>query len=134
MMPLAIAEVGAYEWFIQEAVRRFTEQVSFMSYESEERRQYPRMNLSQVVRIRPFDPTLPPEYCTTFNVSRNGLYFATQAGYYTPGMSVYVTSDFQPDSPLNHTVAGAVIRIDKLDADQWGVAIQIFSPSSATVN
>ena len=105
-----------------------------MLTEAQERRRYPRINLSQVVRIRPFDPSLPPEYCTTFNVSQSGLYFATTAGHYIPGMSVYVTSDFQPDSPLNSTVVGAVVRIDKLEADKLGVAIHIVSPSSAAAN
>ena len=105
-----------------------------MPTEAQERRRYPRINLSQVVRIRPFDPSLPPEYCTTFNVSQNGLYFATTAGHYIPGMSVYVTSDFQPDSPLNHSVEGAVVRIDKLEADEWGVAIHTFSLKSTMGN
>lgn len=87
-----------------------------------------------MVRIRPFDPSLPPEYCTTFNVSQTGLYFATLAGHYIPGMSVYVTSDFQPDSPLNSTVMGTVVRIDKLETDKWGIAIHILSPSSLAAN
>lgn len=105
-----------------------------MSTETQERRQYPRIDLSQVVRIRPFDPSLPPEYCTTFNVSQNGLYFATQAGHYLLGMSVYVTSDFQPDSPLNSTVVGTVVRIDNLQDDKFGIAIHIFSPPSGKAN
>jgi hypothetical protein len=58
------------------------------------------------------------------------MYFATQAAYYIPGMSVYVTSDFQPDSSLHSTVVGAVVRIDKLETEKWGVAIHIVSPSS----
>ncbi|PYS58730.1 MAG: hypothetical protein DMF76_18545 [Acidobacteria bacterium] len=102
-----------------------------MSTESQERRQCPRIDLSQVVRIRPFDPSLSPEYCTTFNVSQNGLYFASQADHYILGMSVYVTTDFQPDSPLNSTFVGAVVRIDKLEADGWGIAVHVVSPSSA---
>jgi hypothetical protein len=42
-------------------------------------------------------------------------------------MSVYVTCDYQPGSPLNHVVSGAVVRVDKLEDDKWGVAIHIFS-------
>ena len=49
-------------------------------------------------------------------------------------MSVYVTSDFQPDSPLNSTVMGTVVRIDKLESDKWGIAIHILSPSSMAAN
>jgi len=101
--------------------------------ESSERRHQPRLNLSQVVRIRPFDPNLPPEYCTTYNVSKEGLYLATSAGHYVPGMKVYVTSDFQPGSPLNHAAAGVVVRVDKLEDDKWGVAIHIVPASSLMV-
>jgi hypothetical protein len=93
---------------------------------AKEQRQTPRRALKQVVRIRPFDPGLPPEYCTTFNVSQGGLYFATSANHYVPGMNVYVTSDFQVGSPLNRSVAGAVVRIDRLEGDLYGVAVQIF--------
>jgi PilZ domain len=105
-----------------------------MSTEPQERRRYPRVDLSQAVRIRPFDPSLPPEYCTTSNASEDGLYFPTQAGHYVLGMSVYVTTDFQPDSPLNTTFVGVVVRIDKLGSNQLGIAIHVLSPSSAAAN
>jgi len=105
-----------------------------MSPEPHERRRYCRIDLSQAVRIRPFDPSLPPEYCTTLNASRDGLYFPTQAAHYALGMSVYVTTDFQPDSPLNSTFVGVVVRIDKLESDNRGIAIHVLSPSSATTN
>ena len=98
-----------------------------------ERRHQPRINLSQVVRVRPFDANFPPEDCTTFNVSRGGLYFGTSQGHYAPGMNVYVTSDFQPDNPMGHTVAGVVVRVKKLENDKCGVAIDTFSPLSSTV-
>jgi len=49
-------------------------------------------------------------------------------------MSVYVTTDFQPDSPLNTTFVGVVVRIDKLDTDKWGIAIHVLSPPAAAVN
>jgi hypothetical protein len=49
-------------------------------------------------------------------------------------MSVYVTTDFQPDSPLNSTFVGVVVRIDKLESDKRGIAIHVLSPSSVAVN
>jgi hypothetical protein len=104
-----------------------------MPIETKERRRQPRTNLSQVVRIRRFDPSWPPEYCTTLNVSQDGLYFATSEGHYAPGISVYVTSDFRPDSTINYAMAGVVVRVEKLEDDKWGVAIHIFSPSLSTV-
>ena len=84
--------------------------------------------------LRPFDPSLPSEYCTTLNASQNGLYFPTLAGHYAVGMSVYVTTDFQPDSPLNTTFVGVVVRIDKLESDERGIAIHVLSHSSEAVN
>jgi DNA-binding NarL/FixJ family response regulator len=99
--------------------------------EFRERRRQPRINLSQVVRIRPFDSTLPAEYCTTINVSQDSIYFATSSDHYAPSMNVYVTSDYQPDSPINHALTGLVVRVEKLEDDKWGVAIQTFSPSSS---
>ena len=105
-----------------------------MSTEPQQRRRYPRINLSQAIRIRPFDPSLPPEYCTTVNASQDGLYFPTQAGHYELGMGVYVTTDFQPDSPLNSTFVGVVVRIDMLESDKRGIAIHVLSPSSAAAN
>jgi PilZ domain len=96
-----------------------------MQGEFKERRHAPRTNLKQVVRIRPVDPQFPPEYSTTFNISESGLYFATSAGHYIPGMNVYVTSDFQPGSPMNRSVAGSVVRVEELENGQFGIAIQI---------
>jgi PilZ domain len=105
-----------------------------MSTDPQERRRYPRIDLSQAVRVRPFDPSLQPEYCTTLNASQDGLYFPTQAAHYVLGMSVYVTTDFQPDSPLNSTFVGVVVRIDNLEFDKRGIAIHVLSPSSAAAN
>ena len=105
-----------------------------MSTEPQERRRHPRIDLSQAVRIRPVDPSFPAEYCTTLNASEDGLYFPTQAGHYGLGMSVYVTTDFQPDSPMNRTFVGVVVRIDKLESDTLGIAIHVLSPSSEAAN
>jgi len=107
---------------------------SFVSTEPQQQRRHPRIDLSQAVQIRPFDPSLPPDYCTTLNASQDGLYFPTQAGHYVLGMSVHVTTDFRPDSPLNSTFVGVVVRIDKLESDKRGIAIHILSPSSAAAN
>jgi hypothetical protein len=98
-----------------------------MAENSSERRRSPRTELQQVVRIRPFDPQLPPEYCTTVNLSPDGLYFTTTAAHYAVGTNVYVTGDFQPGSPIHKAVAGVIVRIDQLPDDQFGVAIQILA-------
>jgi hypothetical protein len=104
-----------------------------MPTEPTERRRQPRANLSQVVFIRPVDSRLHPDSCTTFNVSQDGVYLATSAGHYAPGVSVYLTSNFQPGSPMTYAMAGIVMRVQKLEGDKWGVAIHIFSPSMSTI-
>ena len=98
-----------------------------MDSEAVERRRVPRTALKQMVRIRPFDPQFPPEYCTTFNVSESGLYFATSAHHYILGMNVHVTSDVQPASPLQRSLTGSVVRIDELEGGQFGIAVHVFS-------
>jgi hypothetical protein len=105
-----------------------------MSIDPRERRRYPRVDLALATRIRPFDPDLPPEYCNLLNGSQDGLYFSTEANHYALGMSVHVTTDFHPDSPLNSTFVGVVVRIDKLESDSWGIAIHVVSPSSEAAN
>lgn len=100
--------------------------------DSKERRRQPRTNLSQVVRIRRFDPSWPPEDCTTLNVSQDGLYFATSEGHYALGLNVYVTSDFRTTSLINYAMEGVIVRVDRLENEKWGVAIHIFSSPSST--
>jgi hypothetical protein len=90
-----------------------------------ERRSAPRITLEQMVRIRPFDPALPPEYCTVFNASSSGLFFFTSAGHYSEGMQVYVTTDSQPGSPINQATRGVVVRVQPLEAGRFGVAIHL---------
>jgi hypothetical protein len=104
-----------------------------MPTESIERRRQPRTNLSQVVFIRPANSRQPPDSCTTFNASQNGVYLATTAGYYAPGLSVCLICDFRPDSPMTYAMAGIVVRVRQLEDKTWGVAIHIISPSSSTI-
>jgi hypothetical protein len=104
-----------------------------MQAESTERRRKPRTNLSHAVLVRPLDSRLPPDSCTTVNVSQDGLYLATSAGRYAPGVSVYVTANFRLHSPMTYAMTGVVVRVEKLQDDRWGVAIHFFSPSSSIV-
>jgi hypothetical protein len=92
-----------------------------------DRRTVPRTEVSQLVRIRPFDPNFPTEYCTTFNVSRAGVYFATSSAHYLLGINVYVTRDFLPGDPMNREEMGSVVRVEKLEDDRFGIAIHFFS-------
>jgi hypothetical protein len=90
-----------------------------------ERRQTQRENLSEPVLICPCDPEYPEEVCTTLNVSRNGLYFATIKEHYFPGMNVFVTPNFHSDDPMQREYIGDVVRLERLEDGKWGVAIRI---------
>jgi hypothetical protein len=105
---------------------------STMSTEPIERRRQERINLAQIVAIRPVDSRSHPDVCTTFNVSKHGLYLATSAGHYAPGVKIYLTSDFEPGSPLTYAMTGVVIRVSKLEDYRWGLAIRIFPTSTST--
>jgi len=88
-------------------------------------RQAQRENLSEPVLICPCDPEYPEEVCTTLNVSRNGLYFATTSEHYFPGMNVIVTPNFHSDDPIQREYIGDVVRLERLEDGKWGVAIRI---------
>src|ERR1700730_14415714 len=60
------------------------------------------------------------EVCTTLNVSRNGLYFATTTQHYFPGMNVIVTFDFRSDDPMQREYLGDVVRLERLEDGKWG--------------
>src|ERR1700680_1097431 len=90
-----------------------------------ERRQTQRENRSEPVRICPCEPQYPEEVCTTLNVSRNGLYFATVTDHYFPGMNVIVTFNLRSDDPMNREYIGDVVRLERLEDGKWGVAIRI---------
>ena len=96
-----------------------------MQIASKEQRQAPRELLSEPVLICPCDPEYAEEVCTTLNVSRNGLYFATTTGHYYPGMNVIVTLNYGHDDSPQREYIGDVVRLERLEASKWGVAIRI---------
>jgi hypothetical protein len=83
-----------------------------------------RLLASECWRIRIVDSDLPPEICTTNNVSRCGLYFVTTSTHYTPGMRLYVIRNFDPASMAAEEM-GEVLRVDPLMDGRVGVAIRI---------
>ena len=85
----------------------------------------PRESLSEPVRICPVDSEYPEEICTTLNVSRNGLYFVTPAGHYFIGMNLVVSLNFGPDDTMHREHIGDIVRMERLGADKWGVAVRI---------
>jgi hypothetical protein len=93
-----------------------------------ERRMSPRTRLTQLMRIRPLNAGAPTDYCTTFDVSRTGIYFRTSASHYEVGKKFYVARDFVVADPNREETIGAVVRIDKLEDGSFGVAVH-FMPA-----
>ena len=88
------------------------------------------MRMGQSLRVRPSDPKDAPfeEIGTTKNVSRDGVYFATQRSSYYLGMRLFVTLPYHsPINPLNHEYLGQVARVDDLGNGQYGVAVRLLS-------
>jgi hypothetical protein len=79
------------------------------------------------MRIRPADSDFPTEYCTTFNVSRAGVYLKTSATHYVLGMTLHLTRDFVEADPNREEIMGTVVRVDKLEDGKFGVALDFTS-------
>ena len=93
----------------------------------QERRREPRARVAQRWRIRVPDTDIPPEICTTHNVSRCGLYFLTSFTHYLPGTIVYVIRNFDPDDQFSTEEKCKIVRVDSYKGNQKGVAVQILS-------
>jgi hypothetical protein len=92
-----------------------------------ERRKSPRTGLAQFMRVRPIDSDFPVEYCTSYNVSRSGVYLKTSAAHYVLGMTLYLTRDFVEADPNREEIMGAVVRVDKLEDGKFAVAVDFTS-------
>ena len=92
------------------------------------RRNVPRAKISLPIRVRPFDPIYPEEICTTLDMSKSGLFFATPARHYSElqlrHMKVHVMRNFQPNDAANREEVGDVVRVVGPKDGKWGVAIQ----------
>jgi hypothetical protein len=89
-----------------------------------ERRQSPRTGLIQLMRVRSVESGYPADLCTSFNVSRTGIYFGTSSTHYLVGTRLYVTRDFVVADPNREEIIAKVVRVDKLGDGRCGVAIQ----------
>jgi hypothetical protein len=81
--------------------------------------------VAQRWRIRIPDSDYSPEICTMHNVSRCGLYFLMSSTHYFPGMTVYVTRNFDPDDHLSTEEECTIVRVDTYQGDQRRVAPQV---------
>ena len=54
------------------------------------------------------------------------MYFESSLGHYFAGMDINLTRNFDPVDPLCHEEVGEVVRVERLQNGEYGVAIRIF--------
>ena len=91
----------------------------------QEHRASRRVKISRPMVARPSDPKYREEVQVTLNTSRDGLYFRTRVKHYHVGMRVSVILGYVPNDRCNSTSLGKVVRIDRLEAGSFGIAVHI---------
>jgi hypothetical protein len=89
-----------------------------------------RIGLSQPVRLIPALPRGESfeEITRTSNVSRGGFYFVTNREHYQEGMRLLVTLPYHcPRDRGDREYIAQVVRVELLDDDQRGVAVELLS-------
>jgi len=95
-----------------------------------DKRRSRRIRIGQPLKIRASDPkdAAVEEINVTKNVSREGIYFVSAIASYTEGMRLHVTVPFHnPRDPQDREYLGQVVRVERLAADQCGVAVQFLA-------
>src|SRR5579863_8851583 len=102
-----------------------TETVVIAKVAEPERRSSRRVKLSRPLLARPSDPKYEEEVRSTVNTSRDGLYFITRATHYYVGMRVGLILGYAPADRCNSTSFGEVVRVDRLNDIDFGIAVRI---------
>ena len=93
-----------------------------------ERRNSRRCKITQLMRIRPSDPSRDPfdDIRGTMSVSRSGVYFQSSVTTYEVGMRLFVTMPYssQPGS-MSREYLAEVVRRDHLPNGLFGVGFKI---------
>jgi PilZ domain len=95
----------------------------------QDKRRSRRIRIGQPLKIRASDPQDTfEELNITKNVSRDGIYFVSTVARYHDGMRVYVSvPHHNPPDPQDREYLGQVVRVEKLEEGQCGVAVQFLS-------
>jgi hypothetical protein len=103
-----------------------------------ERRRVSRAKIGLTVRVRPSNVShnLFEEVRTTWDVSRQGLYFTTQRLSYRVGMNVTVTCPYSrtPGTTGDDGEQGRVVRVDRLSGGYFGIAVVLLRFEAADPN
>jgi hypothetical protein len=94
-----------------------------------DKRRSRRIRIGQPMRIRASDPKdAVDEINVTKNVAREGIFFITPIAKYYEGMRLFVTvPHHNPRDPQDREYIGQVVRVEKLEEGQSGVAVQFLS-------
>lgn len=93
-----------------------------------ERRGSRRCKITQVLRARPSNPTVPhfEDVRGTLSVSRYGVYFHTDLPNYELGMRLFVTLPYSEDpTATNRDYLAEVARVEPLVTGKFGVGLKL---------
>lgn len=104
------------------------------AFNGSERRRRRRAKISAQVHVR-FTASGFEEICTSIDVSRDGLLFATTRPSYSIGQAVEVTFPYSASAAaLNRPEPAEVVRITEQSAGRFAVAIQFVAAKNASAN
>jgi hypothetical protein len=94
-----------------------------------DKRRSRRIRIGQPMKIRASDPKDAfEELNVTKNVAREGIYFVSSIKAYYEGMRLHITvPHHNPRDPKDREYIGQVVRVEKLQEGQSGVAVQFLS-------
>jgi hypothetical protein len=93
-----------------------------------ERRGKRRCRITQLMRIRPSDPSKQhfEDLRGSVSVSRSGVYFQSSEPGYEVGLRLFVTMPYSTDpASLNREYLAEVVRRDVLPTGMFGIGIKI---------
>src|SRR5215472_11581932 len=97
-------------------------------YSNTERRGTRRCKITQLMRIRPSDPSKThfDDMRGSVSVSRSGVYFQSSEAGYEVGMRLFVTMPYSNNpAALNREYLAEVVRRDTLPTGMFGIGIKI---------
>lgn len=93
-----------------------------------ERRGMRRCKITQLMRIRPSDPSKEhfEDLRGSVSVSRSGVYFQSSEPGYEVGMRLFITMPYSNDpASMNREYLAEVVRRDVLPTQMFGIGIKI---------
>jgi len=84
-----------------------------------------RLKIVQPVRVRAEDFGDSVQMGQTLNMARNGLYVICPENPFHIGMHVHLILGYRTGDPVQHEWLAEVLRIEKREEAQWGIAMRI---------